>query len=86
MVSLTHQRLFPNDRAVIRLVGAFMIEANDEWTLTRRYMALESLTRMGNTEDISLPAIAVAGTYPTEHDQLRVFPGDEASFRLVGAV
>jgi putative transposase len=50
----------PNDGVVIRLVGAFMIEANDEWTLTRRYMALETLTRMGNTKNIRLPAIAVA--------------------------
>lgn len=50
--------IFPNDESVVRLVGALMIETNDEWTVSRRYMALESLARIGNTENLRLPAVA----------------------------
>ncbi len=31
----------PNASAIRRLVGALMLEQNDEWAVTRRYMTLE---------------------------------------------
>ena len=42
--------IFPNDRAILRLVGALMVEQNEEWRLTRRYMSHESLARVINPD------------------------------------
>jgi len=33
--------IFPNGASITRLVGAMMLELNDEWSLNRRDMQLE---------------------------------------------
>jgi putative transposase len=51
--------IFPNDEAIIRLVGALLLEQNDEWAVQRaRYMTLETIAPMGDDAVISLPAAA----------------------------
>jgi putative transposase len=50
--------IFPNERAVTRLVGAILLEQKDEWSLNRRYMQLEGLQTVSDTAPTRLPAVA----------------------------
>ena len=43
---------------IVRLVGALMLETNDEWAVARRYMSLETLARITENANIKLPAVA----------------------------
>ena len=50
--------IFPNDASITRLVGAMMLEQNDEWSLNRRYMQLEGLQTLSDTLPTRLAAVA----------------------------
>jgi len=51
--------IFPNEAAVIRLVGAILLEQNDEWAVQRaRYMSLETIAPMSDDPTVSLPTLA----------------------------
>ncbi len=51
--------IFPNDEAIIRLVGAIVLEQNDEWAAQRdRYMTLETISQITDDPIVRLPAVA----------------------------
>ena len=51
--------IFPNEDAILRLVGAILLEQNDEWAVQRaRYMSLETIAPLSDDPAVSLPAIA----------------------------
>ena len=50
--------IFPNEAAVVRLVGAILLEQSDEWATQRaRYMTLETIGAVSDTAPVSLSAV-----------------------------
>ncbi len=51
--------IFPNEAAITRLVGAILLEQNDEWAVQRaRYMTRETMTEMLDPPAMTLPTVA----------------------------
>ena len=51
--------IFPNEDAIVRLVGAILLEQNDEWAVQRaRYMTLETIAPLGDDPTVILPVAA----------------------------
>ena len=50
--------IFPNEASIVRLVGAILLEQNDEWQLQHRYMTLETMTGLAEETGGRLPMLA----------------------------
>jgi putative transposase len=51
--------IFPCEASIVRLVGAILLEQNDEWQLQHRYMTLETMTGLAEDTTGALPKLAV---------------------------
>ena len=51
--------IFPNEDAITRLIGAILLEQNDEWAVQRaRYKTLETIAPLSDDPFVKLPAAA----------------------------
>jgi transposase-like protein len=61
--------IFPNEAAVVRLVGAILLEQSDEWATQRsRYMTLETVAAVSDTGQVRLSAVPARPGGPTRQE------------------
>lgn len=52
--------IFPNEKAITRLVGAILLEQSDEWAVQRgRYITLETIAPLSGDPIVMLSAVIV---------------------------
>ncbi len=52
--------IFPNEAAIVRLVGAVLLEQHEEWQVGRRYFSAESLAKLQQEVTGGAPTLLVA--------------------------
>ena len=53
--------IFPNEAAITRLIGAILMEQNDEWAVQRsRYMTLETMAPLSDNPIVMLSAVPLS--------------------------
>ena len=48
--------IFPNEQSIVRLIGAILLEQNDEWQLQSRYMQVEAMAELNSQLNEAQPA------------------------------